>query len=78
MKKRKSELIKIQNIIENNRINLENNFLDLMISDVSKLLKDYFVFNKSPDIQINKTGGELFISINLTAVRVKSFTNVPR
>ncbi len=78
MKKRKSELIKVQNIIENNRVKTEESFFELMTSDVSKLLKDYFVFNKEPKINITKDGGEYLVTINLPILRVKNFTTLPK
>ena len=78
MKKRKSELIKVQNIIENNRIKTEGNFIDLVATDVTKLLKDYFVFNKEPKIEITKEVGQYFVTINLPILRVKNFTTIPR
>lgn len=78
MKKSKSELIKIQNIIENNRIKTDKSFFELMTTDICKLLKDYFVFNKIPLINIINDGGEYFVTIKLPFLRIKNFSTLSR
>ena len=44
MKKDKNELMRLQTLIENDRLSTGDSFVELIVSDVEKLLKDYFDF----------------------------------
>ena len=78
MKKRKHELVRIQSLIENDRLNTGEHFDELIISDLHKLLSDYFDFRDSPKMVINKFGDKFNIDISLTVKRIRNFGVLPK
>ena len=46
-KNNQNELLRLQSVIENDRLSVGNGFNDLLINDLTKLLKDYFDFSNS-------------------------------
>ena len=76
MKKIKNELVRVQTLIESDRLSAGDDFINLVESDVSKLLKDFFDFNKSPQLNIDKSGGKLRVEIVLFADRIKNFNSL--
>lgn len=77
MKNKKAELVRIKNLIENDRLNAGDNFYELVIGDIGKLLKDYFDLISVPAMEIVKEGDSLIVTITAKAVRIKSFVNIP-
>lgn len=77
MKNKKTELARIKNLIESDRLNTGDNFYELAVSDIGKLLKDYFDLISAPDMKIVKVGDSLAVTITAKAVRIKSFVNIP-
>lgn len=75
MKKEKKELIRLQNIIENDRLT-NNDFNALLTKDLTKLLSDYFDFKSAPNISIEKSGNGYDVDVSFVAVRIKSFSSV--
>ena len=73
MRKIKNELVRVQTLIESDRLCAGENFINLIESDVSKLLKDFFDFNNGPQLNIEKYGGKLKVEIVLLADRIKNF-----
>ena len=56
MRKRKNEIIRLQSIIENDRINTGDSFGNLVVLDLNNLLKEYFDFKDMPTLNIEKSG----------------------
>ena len=77
MRKRKSELVRVQNVIENDRLNLGLDFNKLIESDLIKLLSDYFDLSSGLDLKLEKHGDRYKIQISCYAVRVKQFGVIP-
>ena len=77
MKRDKRELLRIQSMIENDRNNMNDNFLDLVVSDLDKLLSDYFEYGGLPTIKIEKCGDRFKVQIEIYSSRIKSFDIVP-
>ena len=75
MKKEKKELIRLQNIIENDRLT-NNDFNALLTRDLEKLLSDYFDFKCTPNISIEKSVNGYNVGVSFVAVRLKSFLSV--
>lgn len=77
MRKRKSELVRVQNVIENDRLNLGLDFNKLIENDLIKLLSDYFDLSSGLDLKLEKHGDRYKIQISCYAVRVKQFGVIP-
>ena len=78
MSKNKNQLLRLQTLIENDRIMAGDNFTEMLISDISKLLKDYFDFRLSPILNMEKTRDGYLINISIKASRIKNFANVQK
>ena len=78
MKKNKNELLRLQSIIESDRINTGDDFLELIVSDAEKLLKDFFDFSSSPTLTIERDGDNYRVELMLKATRIKNFTSLPK
>ena len=76
MRKNKNEIIRLQSIIENDRISASDNFNNLVISDLNNLLKEYFDFKSLPTLNIERCGADLKVEIVLTVSRIKKFINI--
>ncbi len=76
MKKTKNQLLRMQTIIDNDRMSICNNFNDIILSDIKKLLSDYFDFTEAPFLEIIKDGDVYKINISLSAFRIKSFGKI--
>lgn len=72
----KSQLVRVQTLIENDRLNMGKGFMDLLLSDLSRLLFDYFDFNNAPQVEIQKNRGEYIVNISLNPVRIKRFNQL--
>lgn len=71
-----NQLLRVQTLIENDRLNVGSGFIDLLLSDLTKLLLDYFDFNSNPQIEIEKHGGEYVVNIALFPISIKSFNKL--
>jgi hypothetical protein len=78
MKKDKYELLRLQTLIENDRVNMSDDFMSLVESDAEKLLKDYFDFSTPPKLSIAKFGDKYKVQLNVVVVRLKNFGTVPK
>lgn len=76
MKKEKKNLLRIQSMIEKDRICTGDNFMQLIESDLNKLLRDYFDFVKPLDIKIERQNNGYFFTLNLNVSRIKNFANI--
>lgn len=76
MKKDKNQLQRLQTIIENDRVNTGEDFIQLVVSDTEKLMHDYFDFRISPVLNIEKQGDGYLINLSFYAHRIKSFVKV--
>ena len=73
MKNKSQEIIRVQNVIENDRLNVGKGFTDLFVEDFSKLVKDYFEIEKQPVLNIVKDKNGYKVEISFYANRVKPF-----
>ena len=77
MKTNRTELARIKNLIESDRLNTGDNFYELVTMDLKKLLSDYFDLSEAPQMEIVKTGDALIIKVVASATRLKSFLSLP-
>ena len=75
MRKDKKELLRLQSMIENDRISVGDNFLQLIKTDMINLLRDYFDFSNPPQLSLQRQNNSYFFSLNLNVSRVKQFAS---
>ena len=78
MKENKNQLLRFQTMLENDRVVTTNNFVQLVCSDIEKVLKEYFDFRVVPQLILQKVGSEYEVKIELKAKRIKNFANIPK
>ncbi len=78
MSKNKNQLLRLQSLIENDRIMAGDNFSEMVINDINKLLKDYFDFRLPPNLTMEKTRDGYFVNISINASRIKNFANIQK
>ena len=76
MKKNNNDIVRLQTLIENDRISKSDNFINLVLSDLTLLLRQYFDFKENVELNIEKNGAEFLVQVNLTATRIKNFINI--
>lgn len=77
MKREKKELLRIQNLIENDRLNIGNGFEQLFLSDLNKILNDYFEIKDLPVLKTTKGKNGYLVEINFQATSVKIINFLP-
>ncbi len=78
MKKNKKELMRVQSILEVDRMSAGDNFFELVLNDVGALLGEYFHYSGEPKIKIEKFGDRYKVDISILASRIKNFETIPR
>ena len=78
MTERKKDLMRIQSLIENDRLSTGDNFEELIRSDIHKLLQDYFEYRGLPSVVLEKENGKLRFFVELTPSAIKPFGIVPK
>ena len=77
MKKNKKELVRVQTMLESDRLSTSDNFLELLTTDLTKLLKEFFDFNGSVNVFIDKKGVVYDVGFKVVANSIKNFDYVP-
>ncbi len=78
MKKEKKELLRMQTILECDRMKTSDNFFELVEEDVGEVLSDYFDFGGQPKIVMEKFGDRYKVEITILASRIKNFDSIPK
>ena len=78
MRKGSRELLRMQNLIENDRLNVGKKFEELFISDLKNLLEDYFEIIKTPTLTSDKTKNGYKIIVEFDAKKVRSVNFLPQ
>ncbi len=78
MKKEKNQLLRLQTMIEKDRISLGDNFLHLVENDVNKVLRDYFDFIEPAEIRLDRENEGYYLSFSLKVSRIKHFANISK
>lgn len=78
MKKNKAEMVRLQNVLERDRVKSNENFKELIIDDVAKILSDYFDYKEKPELEISKGNGKFNVKITLTATNLRTFGFLPK
>lgn len=77
MKGKKNSIIRMENLINSDRLKNSGDFIDLITGDIDRVLKDYFDYKGYPLIEVVKNGSVFSVSIALSAERIKSFSTLP-
>lgn len=77
MKKDKQQLLRIQSLIENDRLSADESFSELVAGDLGRVLNDYFDFKELPIVKIEKFGDRFKVEFSILASRIKSFESLP-
>ena len=77
MKKKNLELMRVQNVIENDRLSLGDGFEKLFINDLTKLLNDYFEIASPPNFNVNKTSKGYFVNFEFNVQSIKNVNYLP-
>ena len=57
MKGKKSSMIRMENLINGDRLKHSGEFSELLTGDVNRVLKDYFDYKGYPLVEVMKNGG---------------------
>ena len=78
MRKGNNELIRLQTLIEQDRLSGGDNFIDLLKNDLNKLLQDYFCVREDLSVLLEKQGDNLMLKIEAVITKVKNFSSIPK
>ena len=78
MKGKKNNVIRVENLINGDRLKHSEEFSDLLTIDVNRLLRDYFDYRGAPAVEIMKNGGFFEVKIKLIAERLRAFSSLPQ
>ena len=72
----KNEIMRIHTVLEKDRLSVDDGFNELLISDLTKLLKDYFVFNDAISVDLVKEKGGYSLQTRLSVLRIKNLNAI--
>ena len=73
MKGKKQEILRIENILNSDKMNPDDKFKKILMMDLRKLLSDYFELSFSPEIKVVKQGGKYSVDIFFISDSIKNF-----
>ncbi|MBQ7340081.1 MAG: hypothetical protein IJW43_04435 [Clostridia bacterium] len=77
MKNQTDEIMRVERVINNDRLKIKEEFSRLLEKDLTCLLQEYFYLSSSPQVQIVKKGKGYGVSIEFDCSNLKSFINIP-
>ena len=77
MKKKNAELMRVQNLIESDILNLGDGFEKLFLNDLLKLLRDYYDVRNTPALNIDKNIKGYSVNISFDATAIKNVNFLP-
>ena len=78
MKTKKNSVIRMENLINQDRMKNSEGFVDLLTEDVDKVLRDYFDYKGYPNVAVCKNGNYFTIQIALNAENIRAFSVLPQ
>ena len=69
--------MRVETLINNDRMKHSENFVDLLTCDVDNLLKDYFDYKGYPSVTVSKNGNIFSVQVLLNAEGVRAFSALP-
>lgn len=78
MKLKKHSVMRVESLINNDRIRHSEGFVELLTGDVDKVLKDYFDYKGYPSVTVYKNGNIFSVQILLNAESIRAFSALPQ
>lgn len=78
MKKKNNQIERLENVIQYDRLTVNENFYNLFLDDLNKILMDYFEFSDKPIVNFYKKGSKYNLEIHLEARRMLFFNAMPK
>lgn len=78
MRRKRAEISRLNEIIEKDRTSCSNDFFELVLSDLNKVLREYFEIKEKVLLTADRVGEEVEIKINFSATMLKKFGTIPK
>ena len=78
MKAEKNALMRMETLINSDRMKNSDGFSDILTVDIDRVLKDYFEYKGKPQLEVAKTGNTFSVKITLTANGIRAFSFIPQ
>lgn len=72
------ELERYKNAISSDFKNVREEFSDLLTSDLTSVLSDYFNFDGKIKLEVSKSSSNLLVDISFCATSLKYFNKLPK
>lgn len=72
----KNDILRINTMINNDRVAMNDSFNELFNNDLNKVISDYFELDNSIKVAVEKQGNKLFVQIIFSANSIKGFRNI--
>ena len=77
MKRKNDGLMRVENLINNDRLKNGRGFVELLTADCDRVLKDYFEYKGYPKVEISGRGNAFSVSVTVLAEGVRAFSVLP-
>lgn len=71
--KKRNELLRLQSIIERDRLTVGNDFASLLSEDLSEIFSDYMDYDGKVKVTVSRVGSEFKVEATVIAKRLKAF-----
>lgn len=78
MKSGNNSIMRVETLINNDRMRSNNDFCDLLTMDLNRVLSDYFDHKEYPVVGISKNGSSYSVTVTLNADGIKAFKRLPK
>ena len=75
--KKTNELLRMETLINSDRMKNSDDFNELLTADVDRVLRDYFDYKGYPELTVIKNGGAYAVKITLAANGIRAFSSLP-
>ena len=71
--KKRNELLRLQSIIERDRLTVGNDFANLLAEDLAEIFADYMDYDGKVNVTVSRSGSDFKVEATITAKRLKAF-----
>ena len=76
MSSKNKEIARINTLIKKDRADVEENFKELFLNDISVVINEYFEIKDNIKVFFNRNSSELEVSVCFSSQGVKRFKNI--